>query len=118
MTVILFQLPVCLKFEQVVSYASSNATVMPNLIGQVLDIVFFCWALSVMIEMTRQVASCYHCEWLEAGMNLNTGDALKTFCFKALALRDNMKDLRVTCSFPQCLRIDWTSHFRFSHQLP
>ena len=45
-------------------------------------------------------------------MNLNTGDALKTFCFKALALRDNMKDLREICSFPQCLRIDWTSHLR------
>ena len=44
-------------------------------------------------------------------MNLNTGDALKTVCFKALALRDNMKDLRVICSFPQCLPIDWTSHF-------
>ena len=44
-------------FEQVVSYDSSNATVMPNLIGHVLDIVFFCCALSIKIEMTRQVAS-------------------------------------------------------------
>ena len=46
-------------------------------------------------------------------MNLITIDALKTFCFKALALKDNMKDLREICSSPQCLRIDWTSHFRF-----
>ena len=44
-------------------------------------------------------------------MNLIAGDALKTFCFEAFALRDNMKDLREIHTFPQSLPIDWTSHF-------
>lgn len=46
-------------------------------------------------------------------MNLIAGDALKTFCFEAFALRDDMKDSREIHTFPQSLPIDWTSHFRF-----